>query len=113
MRPASPFRGGAGRMLKWFCRMAASTSAQCAHPAQVQSRTHELPLCVDAMQPAQTELAEPEDALDPAIRRLGDPLASSVRVTPFIGFQLGGHCRGARVLGLVELTVLLALATQG
>lgn len=47
-----------------------------------------------------------------ALGRLGNPLALAIGALAFIGLQLGGHGRRARVLARIDFDLLLALAPQ-
>jgi type I restriction-modification system DNA methylase subunit len=49
-----------------------------AREAQIQRHAHELPLGLHPVQASHAELSEPQHALDPAVGRLGDPLALAV-----------------------------------
>eukprot|EP01137_Pigoraptor_chileana_P003911 Opistho-2@44819 len=89
-----------------------SSAAQTAHPSQVECQTHELELGLDLVQSPQTELPEPQHALDPPVGRLHDPLPLAVGSLAFGCLQLGIHRCAVRVLLGVDLKVLLALATQ-
>ena len=45
------------------------------HAPQIRRQAHELELGLHPVQASQAELTQPEHALDPAVGRLGDPLA--------------------------------------
>ena len=59
-------------------RISGSSGDHRGHSPQVQRRTDEFPLGVYTLDAAQTELAEPQHALDSAVGRLGDPLALAI-----------------------------------
>ena len=84
-----------------------------AHSPQIQRQAHELELGLNTVQPAQAELTEPQHTLDPAVGRLGDPLALAVRRLACLGLQLGGHGRGVGGLLRIDFGAALALASHG
>lgn len=67
----------------------------------VRRHAHERPLGVHPVQPSQAELLQAQRVLDPALGRLGDPLALAAGRSSCVGLQLG-----------VDLGVLLAFPDQ-
>lgn len=64
------------------------------------------------MQPVQAELTEPQHALDPAVGRLGNPLAPAVRPLARVDLQLGGHDRSVWVLPRIDSSLSWAVLRQ-
>lgn len=83
------------------------------HSAQVQRGADKPPLGFHFGQPTQAELTEAQHVLDPAVGRLGEPLAATVICSSLISLQLGGHLGGARVLGAIDRKLLFTLPPQG
>ena len=83
--------------------MVASTQAHRTHSSQIQRHAYELELGVALGQAPHAELAKPQHVLDPAVGRLGDPLALSASRLALFGLQLGGHAGRVRVALAIDL----------
>lgn len=80
------------------------------HSSQIERQADELELGLHTVQSSQAELTQPQHALDPAIGRLGDPLAPAAGRTAFVGLRLGGHRCRVRVGVRIDPRLALAFA---
>ncbi len=109
-----PREGSSGRVVRGgLCPHFCSGGNQRGHPPEVQCCADEFPLGAYTLKAAQAELAEPQHALDPAVGRLGDPLALAIGGASRGGLHLRGHGRGVRQPRGIDGRVLLAFAPQG
>jgi hypothetical protein len=92
---------------------ASTVASQFVARSQYRSAAmSELELRLHVVQPSHAELPEPQHVLDPAVGRLGNPLALAIGAAALIGLKLGRHGQGAWVLARVDFDLRLALASQ-
>ena len=68
-----------------------STRLHRPNSAQIECQADEFELGFDLFQPSHAELAKSQNVLDPAVGRLGNPLAFAVVKLALFGLEPGGH----------------------
>lgn len=97
-----------------FCNLGAfchSPRLHRPHSAQIERQADEFEFGFCLFQPPHAELAKSQNVLDPAVGRLGNPLAFAVVKLALCGLEFGGHRHRVRVTpGIPGLGQYLALA---